>query len=160
MDAGQTVTQVLVPTTEERALSIVETFINPNFSFTTSSYLPSIDTFENYQYVLRNKNVPNQRVDCSRYSSVIPDDWNAQQIAELTKALDRAKVAVMREDSNKEHFCIGRRLATDGYSCDIKNNDVRVNLQFRSPTVNKLMNSRVYHIRKLQIKPGNVNVVY
>ena len=27
-------------------------------------------------------------------------------------------------------------------------------------TVNKLMNSRVYHIRKLQIKPGNVNVVY
>ena len=110
--------------------------------------------------MIKNKNIPNLKVDCSRYSNATPDDWNAQQVAEATKALDKAKVSVMREDSNKEHFCIGRRLATDGYSCDIKNNDVRLNLQYTAPTVNKLMNSRVYHIRNLQIKPGAVQVVY
>ena len=86
VDAGQTATQVLIPSTEERALSMVQTFINPNFSLTTSSYLPEIDTIQNYQYVIKNKNVPNLKVDCSRYSNATADDWNSIQVSRSYKS--------------------------------------------------------------------------
>lgn len=156
VDSGQTATQVLIPTREARALSMVNTFVNPNFQLYTSSFKPELDTIQNYQYVLKDRNTPNRKVDVSRFNTA--NSWNATAIAELTKALDSAKVPVMSEDRNSSSFSIGRRLATEGYSCNIREHDVRLNLEFLNPTKNKIMNSNVYHIRRLNIRPNNVSI--
>ena len=66
----------------------------------------------------------------------------------------------MSEDKNSSSFSIGRRLATDGYSCNIREHDVRLNLEFSNPTKNKIMNSNVYHIRRLNIRPNNVSIEF
>ena len=158
VDSGQTATQVLIPTREARALSMVNTFVNPNYTLHTSSFKPELDTIQNYQYVLKDQNTPNRKVDVSRFNTA--NSWNATAIAELTKALDSAKVPVMSEDKNSSSFSIGRRLATDGYSCNIREHDVRLNLEFSNPTKNKIMNSNVYHIRRLNIRPNNVTVEF
>jgi hypothetical protein len=155
VNANETTTQQLVACQESRACSLVNNLYNPNFSFTQNDLKPIIDDMQNYQMNIHNQLIPNRVVDVSRFNTVII--WNAISVGETTKTLSRC-FPVRKENENGKHFTFGREVSKEGYTSNLRDTDVRVNMFFKSPTVNKLLYSNVYHLRRLTITDNGINV--
>ncbi len=155
VNANETTTQQLVACQEARACSLVNNLYNPNFSFTQNDLKPIIDDMQNYQMNIHNQLIPNRVVDVSRFNTGI--NWNAIAVGETTKTLSRC-FPVRKENENGKHFTFGREVSKEGYTSNLRDTDVRVNMFFKSPTVNKLLYSNVYHLRRLTITDNGINV--
>lgn len=152
-------------TTEHRAMSILSFPMDTNNDLLVSNYRPVRDGLTSYQYNIANRLTPNRRVDTVRVGSVQDGyGWNAVHQHELEKALKRWKTPPRYLSWNKEAFAVGRQLAKVGHSFNANDQDVRLNLEYSTApadnTVEKLLNTWVYHIRTLVISPGSVAVMY
>jgi len=152
-------------TTEHRAMSILSFPMDTQNDLLVSNYRPVRDGLTSYQYNIANRLTPNRRVDTTRVGSVQDGyGWNAVHQHEIEKALKRWKTPPRYLSWNKEAFGIGRQLAKVGHSFNANDQDVRLNLEYSTAaadnTVEKLLNTWVYHIRTLVISPGSVAVVY
>jgi hypothetical protein len=155
--------QVNVLTSEKRALSILQTPIDPRTILYTSAFQPVGDGAEFYQYNISNRLTPNRQVDVKRVAGVVPDlQFNAVHGSELEKALRRGGIEPRYQCNNKAFFTIGRALSKDGHSFDANNHSIRLNLTYSTAatanTVNKLLLSQVRHIRRAIITTENVSV--
>jgi len=156
VNSNESTTSVLIDCVEARGCSIVNNFYDPNYSFTKNDLKPIIDNLQNYQFLLNNVLTPNRKVDTSRFS-VNGLDWCAVCLGETSKALSRC-YPVRKEDENGRHFTIGRECAKQNYSCNLRDTDVRLNLFFLNPAVNKMLSSNIYHTRRLTITDNNIKV--
>lgn len=78
-------------------------------------------------------------------------------LGETTKCLRRC-FPVRTECENGKHFTIGREVAKQNYSNNLRDNDVRLNMFFLNPAVNKMLSSNIYHTRRLTITDNNIKV--
>jgi hypothetical protein len=173
---GQVVSQSLLPTTCYRAKAVMEHFTIP-FENLNSSYFESVnDNLRQYQYNIKNKNIPNRKVKTDKEYAPDQNSWNVLADAERTKALAASGVQVRRETHPSARFVIGRELAKPSHSFDANTNDIRLSLdwgisrntggtgagttQLVPPQWDKLLLTRVSHFRKLTMKGDNVEVAY
>jgi hypothetical protein len=156
VNKNESTTSQLIDCVEARGCSIVNNFYDPNYSFSQNDMKPIIDNLQNYQFILNNVLTPNRKVDTSRFSTT-GLDWNAVALGETTKALRRC-FPVRTECENGKHFTLGRECAKQSYSCNLRDSDVRLNMFFLNPAVNKMLSSNIYHTRRLTITDNNIKV--
>jgi hypothetical protein len=82
----------------------------------------------------------------------------------LEKALDNAEINPQSFQSYLENFCFGRGFSAGGQkgAMDLRGKDLSIILKYQettAPTKNKLFNSFVFHLRRLMIRDGAVDVM-
>lgn len=118
------------------------------------------DHVSDYQWLYDGRLQPNRRVSLSKVSS--DKSIDAQHLLELDKALSQAGITAHSFQAFNQNFCIGRALALGDAVYDARNKDFNLQINYNettAPTKNKLWCCFVYHIRRIQIQNGNVQVI-
>jgi len=157
--------QILLPTTEHRALSVYQFPQASTYALATKSFEPVKDGMLNYQYNIANRLTPNRRVDTVKTAAIGNIyKWDPVHMSELEKSLNRGKVNVRFLALNGAQFGVGRELAKDGHSFNANDNEIRTQFVYSTAaadnTAEKLLHSYLYHTRTLVISPGSVAVAY
>ena len=119
-----------------------------------------VDHITNYQFLYDGRLQPNRRVDLTRVSS--KKAISGQHMIELDKSLSQAGVnghSMARFNSN---FVIGRALALGDAVYDARNKDFSLQVNYQettAPTKAKLWCMYCAHIRRIEVKSGNVQVI-
>ncbi len=154
--------QINVLTSEKRALSILQTPINPDYILAESAFSPVGDQALFYQYNISNRLTPNRQVPIDRVAGATPLQFNAVHGSELEKALDRGGIPPRFQSNNNAFFTIGRALSREGHSFDANNHNIKLNLTYSTGNdandINKLLLTQVRHIRRAIITPESVSV--
>lgn len=120
------------------------------------------DGLSQYQWQIDNKLVPSRPVDTIKTGS--KQSISAFHIYELEKALSNAGIAPRSFREFQRNFLISRALGVNNGVHDLRNKDITLLLQYAhpnvEPTVGKLFSSFVFHIRRLTIRDGGVEVTH
>ena len=117
------------------------------------------DFITSYQFLYDGKLQPSRLVNCSKTSS--KKSISQQHLIELEKSLSSANITGQSLLEFSRNFIIGRSLTAGQngtYDGRGKQFSLQVNYQGSSPTVNKLWNNFVYHIRRMVIKGDTIMV--
>ena len=143
-----------------RAKSILSVpYTSSSNEYIEDSYIPDRQTIRDYQWIMYNVLTPDRRVDCSRFNL---ESFNAVALREQMHSLASAAIPVNNVLDNYKHFFIGRRLSMDNYSYNMnrpQQGEVRLNVNFSS-MVGVLIHSFVVHLRRIQITPQGITIVY
>jgi hypothetical protein len=128
---------------------------------TRSAYTGICDFLSTIQYTMNGKRVPSREISvkkCATKSSI-----DAFHIYELEKTLDNAGIPPRSFVHYLDNFCFGRGFSAGGQNgvLDLRGKDLAVILKYQettAPTKPKLFNSFVFHIRRLTIRDGAVDV--
>ena len=158
-----------VYTSKENINASVTYKVNKNEGFNASNfYLRSnrsglvgiSDNVTDYQWLYDGRLQPNRRVSLAKVSS--DKSIDAQHLLELDKALSQAGITAHSFQSFNQNFIIGRSLALGDAVYSAQNKDFSLQINYNetdAPTKNKLWMCFVYHIRRIQIQNGNVEVI-
>tara|TARA_R100000935_G_C2826487_1_gene162595 strand:- start:46 stop:1866 length:1821 start_codon:yes stop_codon:yes gene_type:complete len=120
------------------------------------------DGLSQYQWQIDNKLVPSRPVDTIKTGS--KQSISAFHIYELEKALSNAGIAPRSFREFQRNFLISRALGVNNGVHDLRNKDITLLLQYAhpnvEPTVGKIFSSFVFHIRRLTIRDGGVEVTH
>ncbi len=157
--------QVLLPTTEHRALSVYQFPQTSTTTLSSKSFEPARDGLTNYQYNIANRLTPNRRVSTAKVARITNIyKWDPVHMSELEKSLNRGKINVRHLALMGAQFGVGRELAKDGHSFNANDNEIRTQFVYSTAagdnTTEKLLHSYLYHTRTLTISPGSVAVSY
>jgi hypothetical protein len=108
------------------------------------------------------KRVPSREISTRKIAT--KNSLDAFHIYELEKTLDNAGIAPRSFRSFMENFCFGRGFSAGGQNgvMDLRDKDLAVILRYQTgtaPTKGKLFQSYVFHVRRLVIRDGSVEVV-
>ena len=157
--------QILLPTTEHRALSVYQFPQASTNALATKSFEPVKDGMISYQYNIANRLTPNRRVSTLKVANINNIyKWDPIHGSEIEKSLNRGKINVRFLALNAAQFGVGRELAKDGHSFNANDNEIRTQFVYSTAaadnTNEKLLHSYLYHTRTLTISPGSVAVSY
>jgi len=160
--------QELIPTVEHRARGLLEAQIFPVTAWNTAYNQPISDYMRDYQYVMGQTNTPLLAVEVNREFDSGSNAWNATADEERLKALESSKVTVRSELHPSACMVTGREVSKRGYSANLNTTEVRYNqawgvvdgAQTVMPQKNKILNTYVYHFRKITATPDNVRVEF
>ena len=158
--------QVTLNCTEQRALSLVQLPYNPNATFAQPrAPMRTInDEGLNYQYNIANRNTPSRPVPIDRVSSNVNLRFDAVHGLEIEKAVERCDVVPRFMCDNNAYFCIGRALSRQNHSFDANINNIRLSILYSTAVganvVNKVLESQMFHIRRLNISQGSIRVTW
>ena len=158
--------QVTLDCTERRALSLVQLPYNPNA--TLGQERPPMRTINdegiNYSYTIANRNTPSRPVPINRVSSNVALAFDAIHGLEVEKAVERCDVEPRFMCNNNDYFLIGRALSRKEHSFNANSNNIRLSILYSTAATanltNKVLESFMYHIRRLNISNGAVRVTY
>jgi hypothetical protein len=158
--------QVTLDCTERRALSLVQLPYNPNA--TLGQERPPMRTINdegiNYSYTIANRNTPSRPVPIDRVSSNVALAFDAIQGLEVEKAVERCDVVPRFMCDNNNYFMIARALSRREHSFNANSNNIRLSILYSTAATanltNKVLESFMYHIRRLNISNGAVRVTY
>jgi hypothetical protein len=143
--------------TYEIANSDADITLNSN----RSGYSGICDFLTSVQYVINGKLVPSRPIStkkCATQNSI-----DAFHIFELEKGLDNAGIVPRSFVKYLENWTLGRGFAIGSGAMDMRGKDLSVLLKYEEasqPTKPKMINSFVFHIRKLMLKgSGAVGVI-
>jgi len=166
LQSGVSNPQITLDCTERRALSLVQMPYNPNA--TLGQPRPPMRTINdeglNYSYTIANRNTPSRPVPITRVASNVALAFDAIHGLEIEKAVERCDIAPRFVCDNNNYFCIGRALSRKEHSFNANSNNIRLSVLYSTaPTANlvsKVLESQLYHIRRLNISNGQVRVTY
>ena len=175
LQAGVSNPQVTLDCTERRALSLIQLPYNPNAVI--GQPRPPMRTINdrgiNYQYNIANRNTPSRPVPITRVSSNNPLQFDAIHGLEAEKAVERCDIAPRFMCDNNDYFMIGRALSRREHSFDANSNNIRLAILYSTASadpasvysvganvINKVLESQMYHIRRLNISNGSVRVTF
>jgi hypothetical protein len=120
------------------------------------------DELSSVQYQVNGKRVPSREISTRKIAT--KNSLDAFHIYELEKTLDNAGIAPRSFRSFMENFCFGRGFSAGGQNgvMDLRDKDLAVILRYQTgtaPTKGKLFQSYVFHVRRLVIRDGSVEVV-
>ena len=158
--------QVTLDCTERRALSLVQLPYNPNA--TLGQERPPMRTINdeglNYSYTIANRNTPSRPVPIDRVSSNVALAFDAIHGLEVEKAVERCDVTPRFMCDNNNYFMIGRALSRREHSFNANTNNIRLSILYSTAATanltNKVLESYMYHIRRLNISNGAIRVTY
>jgi hypothetical protein len=119
------------------------------------------DFLSSVQYQIDGKLVPSRPIStkkCATRNSI-----DAFHLFELEKALDNAGIVPRSFRKYLDNWVVGRGFAINQGAMDLRGKDLSVLLKYEeteSPTVNKIVNSFVFHVRRLVLRgSGSVEVI-
>ena len=119
------------------------------------------DFLSSVQYQIDGKLVPSRPIStkkCATRNSI-----DAFHLFELEKALDNAGIVPRSFRKYLDNWVVGRGFAINQGAMDLRGKDLSVLLKYeetQAPTVNKIVNSFVFHVRRLVMRgSGSVEVI-
>ena len=167
LQAGIPRSELLIPCTEQRAMSIVSEPMRSISRVFEDTLRPVGDSLQSYIWNIANRLTPNRRVSTLNVggtNAVQTLKWDSIHLHETEKAIGRLDIDPRNLCENARLFCVSRELAKQGHSFDANTNEIRLNVEYGStPTenvINKLVDTWLYHIRTVIITPGSVAVEF
>lgn len=129
---------------------------------TRSAYTGIVDELSSIQYTIDGKRVPSREISTKKIAT--KNSLDAFHLYELEKTLDNSGIKPRSFSEFMDNFVFGRSFSAGGQNgvLDLRGKDLAVILKYQTstaPTVGKLFNSYVFHIRRLVIRDGSVEVV-
>tara|TARA_R110000744_G_scaffold101612_1_gene195860 strand:+ start:4305 stop:5930 length:1626 start_codon:yes stop_codon:yes gene_type:complete len=157
--------ELLIPCTEQRAMSIVSEPMRSVDQIWEDTLMPVGDQCGSYIWNIGNRLTPNRRVSVERVAATNANQelkWDSIHLHETEKAVGRCDIVPRNLCENARLFCMGRELAKSGHSFDANTNEIRLNIEYRSAAgdnvINKLVDTWLYHIRTVTITPNSIAV--
>lgn len=129
---------------------------------TRSGYTGICDELSAIQYTVNGKRVPSREISTKKIAT--KNSIDAFHIYELEKTLDNSMIQPKSFSAFMENFVFGRGFSAGGQNgaMDLRGKDLAVILKYltgTAPTKPKLFNSFVFHVRRLVLRDGSVDVV-
>ena len=127
-----------------------------------SQYTGVVDQLSSINYTLDGMRILSR--DCSTRKIATKNSLDAFHLFELEKTLDAAGIPPKSFTEFMNNFCFGRSFGGGSQKgvMDLRGKDLAVILKYQTdtaPSVGKLFNSYVAHVRRLVLRDGGVNVV-
>ncbi len=158
LTAIQGLTNSLIPATQTRGYSVLSVPLNNNaqISMLADSLAGVTDNAQSYQYVLKNKLIPDRPVSLSKTSAGLCDQL---ALLELEKALVNCNLSVRNLQRIPERFLIGRGFSKYGQVADLADGTLTLRVDYSSAaTIQKMLNHYICHLSRINITQGNVLV--
>ena len=128
-----------------------------------SAYTGIIDELSSIQYVIDGRRVPSREISTKKLAT--KNSLDAFHLYELEKCLDSAGIPPKSFSEFNNNFVFGRSFSASSQNgaMDLRGRDLSVILKYltsTAPAKNKLFNSYVFHLRKLIIRDGSLEVVF
>ena len=128
-----------------------------------SAYTGIIDDLSSIQYVIDGKRVPSREISTKKLATT--NSLDAFHLYELEKCLDSAGITPKSFSAFMDNFVFGRSFSASAQNgaMDLRGRDLSVVLKYlntTAPTKNKLFNSYIFHLRKLIIRDGSLEVQF
>ena len=116
------------------------------------------DNIQTYSFTYDGRQQPARKVDVSKTSS--KTSVSQQGLIELEKSLTSAGISGQSMLEFNSNFVIGRAVAVQNGVYDARNRQFSLQVEYTgtAPTVNKLWNNFVFHIRRMTISGDNITV--
>jgi hypothetical protein len=129
---------------------------------TRSAYTGIVDELSSIQYTINGKRVPSREISTKKIAT--KESLDAFHLYELEKTLDNAGIPPKSFSEFLSNFVFGRSFSAGGQNgvLDLRGKDLAVILKYQTsiqPSKPKLFNSYVFHIRRLVISDGSVEVI-
>jgi len=157
---GDSTSQINLPSLNERAVSIYccpynlglsQSVMNENLETT-------LDTINNYQFLVNGTGQPTRVVDCSPLVRATPTTAQVQ-LWEMEKALSSAKNQVRNLKDSHSNFMVARALARYGGVYDLKaDGNISLKQVYTNPVENKLIISFISHLRRIKVNKQGLTV--
>jgi len=127
-----------------------------------SQYTGVVDELSSIQYTIDGMRVPSREISTRKIAT--KNSLDAFHLFELEKTLDAAGIPPKSFTEFMNNFCFGRSFGGGSQKgvMDLRGKDLAVVLKYQTatqPSVGKLFNSYVAHIRRLVLRDGGVDVV-
>ena len=158
LTAIQGLTNSLIPATQTRAYSVLSVPLDnlAQINMVADSLGGVTDKAQSYQYVLKNKLIPDRPVSLSKTSIGLCDQL---AVLELEKALVNCNLSVRNLQRIPERFLIARGFSKYGQVADVADGTLTLRVDYSSAAIiQKMMNHYVCHLTRINITQGNVLV--
>jgi hypothetical protein len=127
-----------------------------------SGYTGICDFLSSVQYTMNGKRVPSREISTKKIAT--RNSIDQFHIYELEKCLDNSGIQPKSFTAFMENFVFGRGFSAGGQkgAMDLRGKDLAVILKYLesdAPTKPKLFNSFVFHLRRLMIRDGAVDII-
>jgi len=155
-------TYVIQGTNYENASAATKTQHDTCLASTRSAYTGICDELSSIQYLINGKRVPSREISTRKIAT--KESLDAFHLYELEKTLDNSGIKPKSFSEFMNNFVFGRSFSAGGQNgvLDLRGKDLAVILRYQTataPTKPKLFNSYVFHIRRLVISDGSVEVI-
>jgi len=128
-----------------------------------SAYTGIVDELSSIQYVIDGRRVPSREISTKKLATT--NSIDAFHLYELEKCLDSAGIQPKSFSAFLENFVFGRSFSASAQNgaMDLRGRDLSVVLKYLgsgTPTKNKIFNSYIFHLRKLIIRDGSLEVQF
>lgn len=129
---------------------------------TRSAYTGICDELSSIQYTIDGKRVPSREISTKKIAT--KNSLDAFHLYELEKTLDNSGIKPKSFSEFMNNFIFGRSFSAGGQGgvLDLRGKDLAVILKYQTgtaPAKPKMFNSYVFHIRRLVIRDGSVEVI-
>jgi hypothetical protein len=129
---------------------------------TRSAYTGICDELSSIQYLINGKRVPSREISTKKIAT--KNSLDAFHLYELEKTLDNSGIAPRSFSEFMTNFVFGRSFSAGGQNgvLDLRGKDLAVILKYQTstpPSKPKIFNSFVFHVRRLVISDGSVEVI-
>ena len=128
-----------------------------------SGYTGIIDGLTAIQYTIDGQRVPSREISTRKMAT--RESIDAYHLYELEKCLDNAEIEPKSFMAFRNNFVFGRGFSAGGQkgAMDLRGKDLAVVLKYLDddvpPVKGKLFNSYVFHLRRLMIREGAVEII-
>ena len=129
-----------------------------------TAYTGIVDALSSIQYVIDGKRVPSREITTKKLAT--KNSLDAFHLYELEKCLDSAGIQPKSFSAFLDNFVFGRSFSASAQNgaMDLRGRDLSVVLKYldatQTPTKNKIFNSYIFHLRKLIIRDGSLEVQF
>jgi hypothetical protein len=130
---------------------------------TRSAYTGICDQLSSIQYTINGKRTPSREISTKKIAT--RNSLDAFHLYELEKTLDNSGIKPRSFSEFMTNFVFGRSFSAGGQNgvLDLRGKDLAVILRYQTatqPEKPKLFNSYVFHVRRLVISDGQVEVIH
>ena len=155
-------TYVIQGTNYSSAVATSKTNHDICLASTRSAYTGICDELSSIQYTINGKRVPNREISTKKIAT--RESLDAFHLYELEKTLDNSGIKPRSFSEFMNNFVFGRSFSAGSQNgvMDLRGKDLAVIARYQTataPSKGKLFNSYVFHIRRLVIRDGSVEVV-
>lgn len=129
-------------------------------SFFADQNIPFKGGLKDYQMILYKVLTPDRKLNINRFTL---GSFNGEALREQQNALGACDIKVNNIFKNFQHFFIGRRLATEGYSYNCNRPDegeIRINIDYDDLSVPLLVHNYICHFRRINVRQDGIEIIY
>jgi hypothetical protein len=156
-NVGRGLTHALIPSLHTRCRSVI---IHPLSTeayrdLGQESFRGVFDAAQEYQFNLGSEVMPSRNVDLKRYG-LDPVRTEPIHLHELEKTISAAGIPCRSLHGAGHNFLIGRAFARYGQTADVSQETLSAKVRYGGATLQKIYNSIIYHLVRINISRGGV----